>query len=155
MIMRRLFKTPLARILALCLCLGATSVVVAGCGSRADRAQTYYDRGMGYLEKKDYVKARIELRNAIQLKNDLLPAWKALAEIDEHDQNIQALAGTLRKITELDPKDLDATVKLARLYLLGNALDRALKLADAAGELDPKNADVLALKASIFYRLKD
>ena len=155
MILRRLFETSFARILALCVCLGMTSVVVAGCGSREERAQTYYDRGMGYLEKKDYVKARIELRNAIQRKADFLPAWKALAEIDEHDQNIQALAGTLRRITELDPNDVNATVKLARLYLLGNALDRALKLADAAGELDPKNADILALKASILYRLKD
>ncbi len=128
---------------------------MAGCGSREERAQAYYERGMSYLEKKDYVKARIEFRNAIQRKADLLPAWQGLAEIDEHEQNCQALAGTLRRITELAPNDLAAKTKLARLYLLGNALDQALKLANAAGEIDPKNADVLALKAAILFKLKD
>ena len=68
-----------------------------------------------------------------------------------------ALAGTLRRITELAPNDLAATIKLARLYLLagGNVLDQALKLANKAGEIDPKNTDVLALKAAILFKLKD
>ena len=153
--MRRLFQNPLAKVLTLCFCLGVTGLVTAGCSSKAERAQAFYDRGIGYLEQKDYVKARIELRNAIQLKGDMLPAWKAMAEIDEHDQNLQALAGTLLRITELDSNDLPVTTKLARLYLLGNAPDRALKLANAAGELDPKNADVLALKAAVLCKLKD
>ena len=152
----RLFKNPLARTLTLCVCLGAT-LVLAGCGSREERAQAYYENGMSYLEKKDYAKARIEFRNAIQRKADLLPAWQALAQIDEQEQNIPALAGTLRRITELAPDDLAAITKLARIYLLGgaNALDQALKLANRAGEIDPKNADVLALKAAILFKLKD
>ena len=37
----------------------------------------------------------------------------------------------------------------------GNALDQALKLANKAGEIDPKNTDVLALKAAILFKLKD
>lgn len=153
--MRNVFKNPLVKIIALWLALGAGGLSLAACGSRAERAQAYYDRGIGYLEQKDYVKARIELRNALQLKGDMLPAWKALAEIDEHERNLPALAGTLRRIVELDANDFDATAKLARLYLLGNALDQALKLANAAGDLEPKNADVIALKAAILFKLKD
>ena len=34
------------------------------------------------------------------------------------------LASDLRRIVEIDATDLDATTKLARLYLLGNALDQ-------------------------------
>ena len=153
----RLFKNPLARTLTLCVCLGATLLALAGCGSREERAQAYYENGMSYLEKKDYAKARIEFRNALQRKADLLPAWQALAQIDEQEQNLPALAGTLRRITELAPDDLAAITKLARIYLLGgaNALDQALKLANRAGEIDPKNADVLALKAAILFKLKD
>jgi tetratricopeptide (TPR) repeat protein len=154
MIMSR--STQRARILMLCACLGI-AMSVAGCGSREERAQAYYERGKDYLEKKDYVKARIEFRNAIQRKADLLPAWQGLAQIDEQEQNLPALAGTLRRITELAPNDVAATIKLARIYLLGGSstLDQALKLANQAGEVDPKNPDVLALKAAILYKLKD
>jgi cellulose synthase operon protein C len=155
MIMLRLFSNPIAKIFTLCISFGVITLVVAGCSSREERAQAYYERGMSYLEKKDYVKARIELRNAIQRKADLLPAWQALAEVDEHEQNLQALAGTLQKITELAPNDLAATTKLARLYVLGGALDQSLKLANKAGEIDPKSADVLTLKAAILFKLKD
>ena len=110
---------------------------------------------MSYLEKKDYVKARIELRNAVQLKGDMVEAWRALAQIDEHEKNWQGLAGSLRRVVEIDPKDIKSTVRLARIYLLAGALDNALKTANAAGELDPKNAGILALKAAVLLRLKD
>ena len=92
MIMSRLLQKPRVKILLLCVCLGL-AMSVAGCGSREERAQAYYERGKDYLEKKDYVKARIEFRNAIQRKADLLPAWQALARIDEQEQN---LAGASR-----------------------------------------------------------
>ena len=78
-----------------------------------------------------------------------------MAQIDEQEQNLAGLARDLRRIVEIDATDLEATIKLARLYLLGNALDQALKLANTAAEIDPKNADVLALKAAILFRLKD
>src|SRR6478752_6583490 len=155
MIMSRLLQKPRVKILLLCACFGL-AMSLAGCGSREERAQAYYENGMSYLEKKDYAKARVEFRNAIQRKADLLPAWQALAQIDEQEQNLPALAGTLRRITELAPTDIAAITKLARIYLLGgaNALDQALKLANRAGEIDPKNADVMALKAVILFKLK-
>jgi tetratricopeptide (TPR) repeat protein len=157
MIMGKLFTKTTLRHLALCLGLAAAGLAVAGCGSREERAQAYYESGKAYLEKKDYAKARVEFRNALQRKNDLLPAWRALAEIDEHERNVPALAGTLRRIVELDPNDIAATTKLARIYLLagGSALDQALKLANKAVELEPKNADLKVLQSAVLFRLKD
>jgi tetratricopeptide (TPR) repeat protein len=153
--MRSLFKSPAVRMLALGAGLAAAGLAVSGCSSREERAQAYYESGKSYLDKKDYAKARLEFRNALQRKGDLLEAWQGLAEIDEHDRNIAGLAGTLRKIVELAPQDISATTKLARIYLLGNAPDQALKFANAAGEIEPKNADVLALKSAILFKLKD
>ena len=53
-------------------------------------------------------------------------------QIDEQEQNLPALAGTLRGSSSSTPNDIAATTKLARIYLLGgaNALDQALKLAN-------------------------
>ena len=56
---------------------------------------------------------------------------------------------------ELDPKDVETKLKLARLTLLGGATDEALTLVNSLDEGGNGNANVLALKAVIFYKLKD
>ena len=146
-------RSPKRLVLAACVLLAA--IELAGCSSRAERAQSYYANGVSYLEKQDFVKARIELRNALQLKSDMLEAWRALAKVDEHDRNLAGLAIDLRRVVELDPKDLASTISLTRILLLGGSFDDALKFANAATDLDSNNADVLALKAAVLYRLKD
>ena len=153
--MSQFFQRLSAKGLVLCACLVLIAIESFGCSSREERAQSYYAHGMTYLAKNDYVKARIELRNALQLNEDMVGAWRVLAQIDEHDRNWQALAGSLRRITELDPKDIDARMRLAKLLFVGRALDEALKMANSASEINPKNADALGLKASILLSLKD
>ena len=153
--MSRISVTSSAKAILLSACVILAALQVSGCSSRAQRAQSYYEDGINYLAKKDYVKARVELRNALQLKGDMIEAWRALAEIDEHDQNWQALVGSLRKIVELDPKDLTSELKLGRLLLLGGAFNDALKMTETAAKVAPDNADVIALKAAVLLKLKD
>ena len=88
---------------------------LAACSSRAEKAENYYQHGMEYLKQKDFAKARVEFRNALQLKSDRADAWRGLAEVDEHDNNLQGLVQDLSRVTELDDKDVSARVRLARL----------------------------------------
>ncbi len=141
--------------LLICACLVLGAIPLGACGSREDRAHNYYQNGVSYLEKQDFVKARIELRNALQQKPDMIEAWRALAKVDEHDKNIPGLVGDFGKITELDAKDIDSRTRLAKLYLAGGALNEALKNVNAATEIDPKSVDALTVKAAILFRLKD
>jgi tetratricopeptide (TPR) repeat protein len=127
----------------------------SGCGSSADRAQSYYEHGTKLLAEHNYGWAAIEFKNAIKLKKDLVPAWRGLAQVEELNHNWQGLVPILRTIVELDPKDVGTTLKLARLMLLSGAADEALKLVNGLDEGDNGNANVLALKAAIFYKLKD
>ncbi len=153
--MSRLGTRSFVKILALGACLILAGLQLAACSSRAERAKNYYEHGMEYLKKNDYVKARIEFRNALQLNRDMIEAWRALAKIDEHDHKWSELAGSLRRIVDLDKKDAKARVQLAKLYLLGGSLDQALQLTNAAVELKPQDASVLALKAAVLFKLKD
>jgi tetratricopeptide (TPR) repeat protein len=141
--------------LALSACLVVAAIALGGCSSREQRAESYYKRGMSYIEQKDFVKARIELRNALQINGNMLAAWQALAQMDEKDRNWQALAGDLRKVVELDPKDANSKLRFGRLLLMGGAFDQALKMANEAGEEAPQNVQVLALKAAVLFKLKD
>jgi len=153
--MHQPFYKSSAKILAVCACLVLAGLQFAGCSSREQRAQRYYESGMSYLEQKDYAKARIELRNALQLREDMVDAWRALAKIDEHDRNVPSLLASLKRIAELDDKDVATRAQLGRLYLAAGALQEALKVTNAAEELDPQNASVLALKAAVLFRLRD
>ena len=128
-------------------------LLVAGCGSPEERAQSYYEHGMKLLAQHDDAKASIEFRNALQLKKNMVGAWRALAGIAERNQNWDSLIGIRRTIVELDPKDVDAKVRLARLLFLAKGMDDALNVINAAGELDNRNASVLGLKAMILYKL--
>src|SRR6266571_5010738 len=133
----------------------STVLLVAGCGSAEDRAQSYYERGMKLLSQQEYVKAGIEFKNALQLKKDLVGAWRGMAQIEEHNKNLDALTTIRRTIIELDPKDVATKVQLAKVMLLGNRLDDALNMVNAASEVDPRNADALAIKAAVLLKQND
>lgn len=127
---------------------------VAGCGSPEERAQSYYESGMALIEKKDDLEARKELLKAVKYKSDKVEVWRALAGIDERTK-ATSLFLDLRRIVELDPNDLDARLKLARIMVAGGAAEPALRVVDAISEGDKPNAELHALRAIILLRTND
>src|SRR5690348_10193719 len=91
------------------------AVVTSACSSAAERAQSYYENGMKLMAQHDYARAAVEFKNAVKAKKDFVPAWRGLAQIEEQNRNWNALVPPLRTIVELDPKDLESRLKLARL----------------------------------------
>jgi tetratricopeptide (TPR) repeat protein len=78
-----------------------------------------------------------------------------LAQVEEHNGNVGALVPIDRAIVELDPNNVDAKLKLARVLNLGGSLDEALSQVNAAAELDGRNAGVLTQRAVLLYKLND
>ena len=60
-------------------CFVLAVLLLAGCNSKEERAQGYYAHAMQLISEHDDVKARIELKNALQLKDDMVGAWRALS----------------------------------------------------------------------------
>ena len=127
---------------------------LAGCGSPETKAQNYYEQGMALIAKNDDLNARVELLNAVKYKADKVEVWRALAGIDERTK-AQSLFTDLRRIVELDPNDLDARLKLARIMIAGGAVEAASKVLAIAKEGDTPNADFHALKSAILARTND
>ena len=92
------------------------------------------------------------MRNAVQQKPDMIEAWRANIKVEEHDKNLPVRCKS-SKITELDEKDVDS--RYACAFILQRTLNEALKLSNAAVEIDPKNLGALATKAATLFRLKD
>jgi len=119
------------------------------------QAQDYYEHGVKLAEHGDYSKAVIELRNAVRLNKNLLPAWRSLAQIEETRQQWADLTRSLQSISSLDPTDVGARIKLAKLLALGGRVYQALELVNTDDEADSQNAKILGLKAAILYKLND
>jgi tetratricopeptide (TPR) repeat protein len=130
-------------------------LLVASCGSKEERAQSYYDHGMKLLVQHDDIRAGIEFRNALQLNRNMVGAWRALAEIEERNKNLGSLIEIQRTIVELVPNDVDAKLRLARVLFLTNAMNDALNFVNAAVDLDNRNASALGIKAMILFKRND
>jgi tetratricopeptide (TPR) repeat protein len=151
--MHRLLNARSGKLRSLILVL---ALLGAACSrSPEERAQRHYDQGAKLLEQNDPVKASIEFRNALQLNAGHLAALRGLAQIEESNRNFRALVPIWRKIVELDRNDVETKLKLARLLLLGNALEEALKLTNEALEVDSQHVRARALKAAVLVRLND
>jgi len=140
--------------------IGAALIAVclaglAACSSPTDKANKYYEKGMALMKEGDLVKARIELQNALQIKQDMTAAWYALSQIAEREGDWQKLFGLLNKVVDHDPKHLEAQIKLGRLLLAAGKLDKALAASEATMALAKDSADVLALRAAVLYKLDD
>ena len=100
-----------------------SAVLLAGCQSPEERAQGYYEKGMALIEKKDDLNARVQLTTALVYKSDKIEAWRALAGIEERLKSTRSLFQDLRRIVELDPKDIDARIKLGRIMFENGAAE--------------------------------
>lgn len=137
------------------LLLAASFASLMACSSPTEKATRFYEKGLALMKAGDFAKARIELQNALQIKQDMSAAWYALAEIAEQQGDWQKMYGLLGKVVDYDPKNIDAQIKLGRLLLASGQLDKALAASDTALKLAPDRDDVLALRAAVLYKLEN
>jgi cellulose synthase operon protein C len=145
----RLAALPIGRLLMM-----LPIVLVAGCGSPEQRAQGYYESGMALIAKKDDLNARVELLKAVKYNSNKIEVWKALAGIDERTK-ANSLFLDLRRIVELDPNDLEARLRLARIMIAGGAADAALKVIDDVKEAEKPSSALHALRALALLKTRD
>jgi cellulose synthase operon protein C len=130
-------------------------LVLAGCGSPETRSQDYFEKGMALLKQGDDLNARVALTTSLKFNSNRIEAWRAVAGIDERTQAFSSLFQDLRRIVELDPKDVDTRLRLARIMIANNGNAAALKLLEGATDEDKTRADYHALRATVLLKTND
>ncbi len=143
-------KLPAQLLVVLFLILG-----LSACSSPEEKAAEFIKNGQTWLEKKEYAKAALEFQNAIQLDKTQAPAWYGLALIKEQEGDLKASFGYLNKVVDIDPKHVDAQIRIGRVLLAAKQLDKAMATSDALMTLAKDRADVLALRAAILFKRGD
>src|ERR1700722_1042700 len=131
------------------------ALLLASCGSPEQQATKYYDNALQLIAKHDDLNARVALHTSINYKADKVEVWRALVGVEERLKNGSAVFQDLRRLVELDPKDLEARIKLARTMFVNGATDGARRLVEVANDNDKPYAPLHALRASIALRGND
>jgi len=122
--------------------LTLTLLLVTGCSKEAKKAPLLREAD-NYFRAGDYDKARVTYLNVIRLDPQNALAFERIGAIWQEDAAPIRAAAFLTKATELDPKNVQNRVRLARCYVTIGRLDQAQKEILKVLEQAPDNGEAL------------
>ncbi len=135
--------------------LAALSVCACARSPQA-KEERFISRGKEAMKKKDYARASLEFRNAVKAMPQDAEAYYQLGQAYLATGALQQSAAMLLKATELNPKHVDAQLKLSTLMTASRdlrAVGDAQKRLSAVSSLAPGNPDILDVLALTRFRL--
>ena len=112
------------------LLLAASLLVAAGCGGSEARKEKSLEKGQEFLAERDYAKARVEFRNALQIDPKNAGARAMLGEAAENLGDYEEAVRSYRQALELDPGQVRARARLGRIMVFSGVPDQALELVE-------------------------
>ena len=91
-------RTPLV-VLAICL----IALIVSGCGSPEEKKMKFYGKGKALYEKGDYVRAKLEFKNAAQIDPKYSDAYYMLGLTALKQGSLREAYGNLSKAVDSTP----------------------------------------------------
>jgi tetratricopeptide (TPR) repeat protein len=131
------------------------AAVLTGCGGAEARKIRHLEKGEAFLAQKNYDKARVEFRNALQIAPNDSKARYENGVADEKLGNPREAAQFYQGAIDTDPDNVRARAALGRLYLFGGAPDRALATIKPSLDKHPDDASLLTVRAAARVQLKD
>ncbi len=144
----KFFKTGLLSVICL-------TIALSGCGGEDARKASFLEKGKTYLAQGDYDKAKVELKNVLQIDPKYAEGYYMMGILEEKRQNLRPAFANFRKAATLDPTHLKAQAKLGRFYVMSGDLDKANETLDAIFVIDPQSMDGKLLKMIIIARTDD
>ena len=124
------------------------TALLAACSGAAERKSDAILKGRDYMTAKNYEKARLEFRNALQLDpNDAESAYLS-GQAAEKLGNIREAAQMYQTAIDSNSKHVGARAMLGRLYAMGGAPDKALELVEPALATSPNDPDLLITRGT-------
>lgn len=129
--------------------LSLVMMMMFSCSSPEEKKMEFFRKGQALYEEGDYLKARLELKNAIQIDPKFAEAYYVLGLTEMKDKKIRKALGFLNKTVELAPRHMEAQLRLGEIYLAAKEIDKADEKAAAILSIEPDNTDAMILKGAV------
>ncbi|MDH3886055.1 MAG: tetratricopeptide repeat protein, partial [Desulfobacterales bacterium] len=145
-----MFKKCFKLLGILCIALALT-----GCGSPEEKKMKFFSKGQALYEEGDYVKARLEFKNALQIDPKFADGYYMLGLVEQRAGNLKNAYASLKKAVALDPDLMDAQLQMGKLLFLSRAADPAMEKVEIVLAKEPDNSEALLLKGSLLMAQND
>ena len=125
------------------------NLALPACSGVDARKHEFLERGQKYYNEKNYDKARVELRNALQIDPKYVDARYLAGKVAEKRDDIREAAGQYQAAVDANPKFQPARAALARIYVIGGLSSKARELVDEGLKQDPTNAALLTVRGAL------
>jgi tetratricopeptide (TPR) repeat protein len=132
--------------------LGLSFVLIAACGGPEQKKAKFLKRGTALYEKADFVKAKLEFKNALQIDPQFAEAYYMLGMSAVQLRDFNGAYGMFVRTIELSPQHAGAQIQLAKFLVGSGKLDEAMGKTESVLKSDPKNEDALILKTVILAK---
>lgn len=132
--------------------LGLVAVLALGlvaCGGPEERKAKYRLRAQEYFQQGNFPKARVAIRNVLQIDPKDVEAYFLYAQVEEKERNWRNAFAGYQQVVELSPDHDRALIKLAKYYLEARVLDQAMLITDRLLANQPGHVPAQALKIAI------
>jgi tetratricopeptide (TPR) repeat protein len=133
----------------------AVAAALLACGGPEEKKAKFYDRAREFFAKGETVKARLEVKNALQVDPKFAEGYELLGQVDQREGNLKGAFDAFSRAAELKPELALSQVELGKLLLMSGAADKALERAEAVLAGDPGNVEALILEGSVLLVRKD
>jgi tetratricopeptide (TPR) repeat protein len=125
------------------------ALLLGGCSSAQSRKQAHFEQGERFLSERNYTKASLEFRNALQIDPNFLRARLDLGRTAEELGDVRAALGQYQAVIDADHDNVEARVLTARVYLLARLPDKALETLAPALIRNPEDSRLLTVRGAV------
>jgi len=128
---------------------------LAACGGAEAQKDRYLEKAQALVAEENFDKAQLELRNALQIDPNYLPAQLLMGEVANRLGDPRRALQMYQAALEQDDANQVARAELAKIYLFGGLPDKALELVEPGLAKTPNDATLLTVRGAARARLGD
>lgn len=119
------------------------------CGGPQERKAQYRMRAQEYMQAGNFPKARVALRNALNIDPTDAEAYFLVAQIEEKEKNWRNAVANYQRVVELVPDHRGALITLAKYYLEARLTDKVNQAAEKVLAKHLADPQASALKIAV------
>jgi len=128
---------------------------LASCDNTENKEDKYIMRGNALFAQKDYVRAKLEYKNAARISPTDPKIIYSLGLVEEAQGNITQALKAFMVAEQQNGNYAPAISKLIHYFMAAQQFDEVTKRIDHLLSIDPNNATAHAIKGSLFLRNKE